>query len=121
MRNFPSKHQKRKRRYQRSYESSSYEEIDNKEKYYIYPKKKKTIKDKKDFDYVDGDYDDVDVDNNGSVNDEEFSLVSENDNDNSDNNDENRNTNKNNKKVIQKQKQKPKKTNKKGISKSTKV
>ena len=61
MGNFPNRLKKRERKYQRSYESSSYEETDNEKKYYVYPKNKKPRKNKKTYyDNVDGDYDDVD-------------------------------------------------------------
>ena len=40
MRNFPNRPDKRKRRYQKSYESSSYEGADNEKTHYVCPKKK---------------------------------------------------------------------------------
>ena len=59
MGNFPNRLKKRERKYQRSYESSSYEETDNEK--IVYPKNKKPRKNKKTYyDNVDGDYDDVD-------------------------------------------------------------
>ena len=84
-------------------------------------KKEKTKKKfLKKYDDVDSYHDDVDSDINNYTDDEEFSLVSENDNDDdSDDNNEKCNKNKNNKELIQKPK--PRKPNKKGISKSIKV
>ena len=44
MRNFPNRPDKRKRRYQKSYESSSYEGADDEKTHYVCPKKKKLRK-----------------------------------------------------------------------------
>ena len=75
MRNFPNRLNKRDRKYQRSYESSSYEKTGNEKQYYVYSKKKKPRKNKKIYyDGIDDDNDDVDDNIDNYMDDKKLSF-----------------------------------------------